>query len=255
MTREQEILARAMNGIDDDLIAAAAAPRKKLRHYMPALVAACLCVITVAAFPVLRDVIHVGGEASDNDASPPAMDAPVEDVENGENGGSADMGALLGTFKPEQDAPGPGDTVTFACASVTMTTLSENTATLHIVKEDTTPLYIAFKQAYAGYLASTQPNFRDGEAILRPGQIKLYVDGATEPTDLLPSAAGEYTVLVDFSGLRNGTYLMENTLTLYTYAAATATVEAHAFNINPIYAETADSSTSDETDTAAESET
>ena len=48
MTYEQEILARAMSCIDDDMILAAHAPRKKIRRVIPVAVAACL----IAAFAV-----------------------------------------------------------------------------------------------------------------------------------------------------------------------------------------------------------
>ena len=75
MTHEQEMLARAMSHIDDDMILAAHAPRKKVRRVVPYLVAACLVVAVVVSFPYLRAVINVdtdlfgpGDEANKNDA-------------------------------------------------------------------------------------------------------------------------------------------------------------------------------------------
>ncbi len=230
MTREQEILARAMNRVDDELIAAAWGPRKKLRHYIPALAAACLCLVIVVSFPYLRAMINLGGDKS-ADALPPPSDA------GNQNNVWFDMGALLAGKKPEFSPPTQGDTVEIGRSTVTMTALTEHTATLHMVKQDAMPLYIAFHQAYAGFIASTQPNFRDGDTILRPNQIKIYINGATEPTDMLPTEVGEYTVIVDFTSLRNGTYRMEDTMTLYTFDGHADSIIRKDFVIDLAYTE------------------
>ncbi len=232
MTREQEILARAMNQVDDELIAAAHAPRKRLRHFAPALVAACLCVAIVVTFPYLRAMVNI-----DSDKTGEASPLPGDGANDG-NGLSADMGASLNQSKPDETAsPTLGDTVQIGKDTVTMTALTENTATLYVIKQSTTPLYVAFRQYAAGYLASTQPDFRDGSTILRPGQIKLYINGASDPADSFPTTVGEYEIVVDFTSLRNSDYRMSETLILYSCAPDGEQVESHWFSIDLAYAE------------------
>ncbi len=220
MTKEQEILSRAMNYVDDDLILAAHAPRQKLRHYTPALIAACLCVVIVATFPFLRD--YVGGMDKTNDAATPG-DAG-ENVNEG-NGSVLD-GWLNGSQNVSPNPPGLGDTIRLGGTSVTLDAYTDTTATLTIVKTDSVPLYMAMRQTGAGILASTEPDFRDNGIILRPAQIKLYVNGAVEWVDDLPHEPGEYHVLVDYSTVMRTDYVVGHALLMYSYGGPDGTVIA-----------------------------
>ncbi len=218
MTRDQEILARAMSHVDDELIAAAHAPRKKLRHYMPTLIAACLCVVIVAAFPFLRTVINMEKDAG-NDAP-----APSETAE-GNDAGVLD-GWPTGSEDPSLPPPALGDTITVGGTRITLADYTDTTATLRIVKTDDTPLYMAMRQRGGGILASTEPGFRDNGTILRPAQIKLFVNGATEWVDDLPHGPGEYHVLVDYSTVTRTDYVVDRFLILYSYTGEENTVVA-----------------------------
>ncbi len=219
MTREQEILARALNGVDDRFIEAAHAPHKKLRHYTPALIAACLCVVIVATFPLLREMVNLDNKGND-------MAIPNSPAENN----TAADNWYLGDPAPEMPDPTLGDTVTLAGCEITLTDLTDTTATLTIVKADTQFLYAAIRQYAGGILASTEPDYRDDGTILRHHQIKVSVDGVHQPADTLPIPYGNYTVELDFSSLRHGTYRMEDFLIFYTYAGD-GTVEYVRFNI------------------------
>ncbi len=234
MTREQEMLARAMNFVDDEYIASAHAGGKKLRHALPLMIAACLVVVLIAVFPTLQRLINVEGSQDLLSGLPPAPGSPNEIV----GSGSTDMGHLLTQSKPDVSEPPPtiGDTVTLGENTVTMTAFTDTTATLRVIKRDATPLHVAFCQWGGGYLASTQPSFRDGNTILREGQIKVYVNGATEPTALLPTAPGEYEITVNFATLRNGSYVMQNTMIVYTCTGKEVTVKSQWFAIDPALA-------------------
>ncbi len=208
MTRDQEILARAMNYIDDDLIVAAHAPRRKLRRLVPWLTAACLVIVLVAVYPTLRSVINVTMENEvAGDAMPPAAD---EFGGMNDNQNSAD--------KPEQsDIHSLGTPVTLGGTTLTMTDVTETTATFTVVKTDNEPLYVAFYQYAGGIMGTTEPNYRDNGVIIRPYTVKLTVNRAETITYDIPTAAGTYEILVDFSSLRRGSYRMEEFIAFYAY--------------------------------------
>ncbi len=233
MTREQEILSRAMNFVDDDLIAAAHAPRKKMRHYAPALIAACLCVVIVATFPMVR--AFVGDMDKSNDALPP-----------GDAGGPNNQVPAENWYiqnAPEMPNPSLGDTAPIGMTDLTLLALTDTTATFRMVKRDSQPLWVAIRQYAGGLLASTEPDFTDNGTILRPRQIRVSVDGVDQPAATLPVPEGTYTVKLDFSSLRNSDYRMEDTLIFYRYTDESGTVEHIRFNIAlPAESETAPAS-------------
>ncbi len=213
MTREQEILARAFNFADDELIAAAHKPNKRWRRVLPAMIAACLAISFMAAYPTLRNTIQVSVEADNSNSSVmPGETASTEE------GGFFDR---FTSIKPEMSPPELGHSATLDGTNFTMTGLTETTATFTVVKTDNEPIYAAFFQQYGGVLGTTEPNFRDNGTIIRPYTVKLTVDGADDVCYEFPSAAGTYEVVIDFSSLRKSDYLMSETVTFYKYSAGT----------------------------------
>lgn len=198
MTYEQEILARAMNHIDDDMILAAHAPRKKVRRIIPTLVAACLVVAVALSFPYLRTVINVSTD----------LFAP-NDAPNQENAIVQDPAA---SSLREQNMP-----VTLGGTTLTLTATTETTATFTVVKTDDIPVYAMLYDRRQNALASTEPNYKDGGITIRPNTIRLYVNRAEQPVYRFPTAPGTYEVTVDFATIRNGTYPMREYIGLYAY--------------------------------------
>ncbi len=197
-----------MNFIDDDLIVAAHAPRRRLRRLVPWLTAACLVVVLMAAYPTLRSVINVSQE---NDAAGEAMPPPSDGLGDPDHSDNA-----LGKPHPS-DIHTLGTPIVLGGTTLTMTDVTETTATVTIVKTDNEPLYAAFYQYAGGVMGTTEPNYRDNGVIIRPYTVKLTVDRAEEVSYEIPSAAGTYEIVIDFSSLRRGTYRMEEFIAFYAY--------------------------------------
>ncbi len=238
MTREQEILARAIGFADDDLILAAHAPHKKWRRAMPTLIAACLIVVIIAAFPFLRTVINVA-DRTENEAVAPGDGDPFGNE-------SVD----INTDAENLPIPGLGETATLGKTTLTMTALTETTTTFTVVKADNAPLYIAFRQYAGGVLGTTEPGFRDNGVIIRPYTIRLTIDSSDIIRYEFPYEAGTYTVTVDFSILRNGSYKMAESIIFYDYMTEDQTPRAQAFSLRiPAGAESMGESTPETTET------
>ncbi len=198
MTHEQEMLARAMNHIDDGMILAAHGPRKKARRVIPVVVAACLIAALAVSFPYLREVINTNSDIL----------SPGQGV--GDDGTPSDP-------KPDQDYTKQDIPVTLGGTTLTLTAVTDTTATFEMVKTDDTPVYAMLYDLRGGVLASTEPDYKDNGITIRPNTIRIYVNGAEQPVYRLPSAAGSYTVVVDFSSIRNGQYPMREHMGLYAY--------------------------------------
>jgi hypothetical protein len=195
MTHEQELLARAMSHIDDDMILAAHAPRKKIRRFVPYAVAACLIVAVALVFPYLRAVIN---------------------VDSGFDRG--DQNEEVGAMDPEKPLMTPQSTpVTLGGTTVTLTDTTHTTATFTVVKTDDTPIYAMLYDLREGALASTEPDYKDNGIVIRPNTIRLFVNGAEQPAYRFPTAPGTYEIVVDFTSIRNGTYPMREYVGLYAY--------------------------------------
>ena len=214
MTHEQEILARAMSHIDDDMILAAHAPRKKVRRTVPYLVAACLAVTVAVSFPYLREII-------DTDS----------DLFNPENEEINDAGENIPTAYPStaQDIP-----VTLGGTTLTLTDTTRSTATFTVVKTDDTPLYIMLYDRRDNTLATTEPNYKAGGVTIRPNRIRLYVNGAEQPVYHLPTAPGTYEVVVDFSSVRDGTYPMREYVGFYAYVGENKEAVTERFSLEVV---------------------
>ena len=195
MTHEQELLARAMSHIDDDMILAAHAPRKKIRRFVPYAVAACLIVAVALVFPYLRAVINVDSSFD-----------------------RGDQNEEVGAMDPEKPLTTPqGTPVTLGGTTVTLTDTTHTTATFTVVKTDDTPIYAMLYDLREGALASTEPDYKDNGIVIRPNTIRLFVNGAEQPAYRFPTAPGTYEIVVDFTSIRNGTYPMREYVGLYAY--------------------------------------
>ena len=229
MTHEQEILARAMSHIDDDMILAAHAPRKRVRQFIPYAVAACLIVVVALVFPYLRAVINVDSSFDRGDAM------------NKEEAGAMDPSESLDSTS--QNIP-----VSLGGTTVTLTDTTGTTATFTVVKTDDTPIYAMLYDLREGALASTEPDYKDNGIIIRPNTIRLYVNGAEQPVYRFPTAPGTYEIVVDFASIRNGTYPMREYMGLYAYIGKDGEPVTERFSLEVIPEETqAETETTPET--------
>jgi hypothetical protein len=225
MTNEQELLARAMGHIDGDMIRSAHGPRKKVRRIIPVAVAACLIAAFAAVFPTLREVIDTHSPILNPE------DGPV-DVEN------------IG--KPEMNPCAEiGMPVTLGGTTLTLTAVTDTTATFEMIKTDDTPVYALLYDLREGALASTEPDYKDNGVLIRPKTIRVFVNGAEQPVFQLPTAAGSYTVLVEFSSIRNGTYPMREYIGVYAYIGEKDTAVTERFSLTIKESATESESSSD----------
>lgn len=236
MTHEQEMLARAMSHIDDDMILAAHAPRKKMRRTIPYLIAACLVVVVAISFPYLRTVINTNtdlfGSSDEGIRDDATNQAPEKYPYN------------------EQNIP-----ATLGGTTITLTATTETTATLTLVKTDDTPVYAMLYDRIGGALASTEPNYKDNGITIRPHTIRLYVNGAEQPVYRFPTAPGTYEIVVNFASIRNGTYPMQDILGLYAYIGEDQKPITVRFSLEVLPESTESGTTAEsvaESDTAAE---
>ena len=136
-----------------------------------------------------------------------------------------------------------------AGSTITLTAVTETSVTLTLVKTTSTPLYAAVYDRMGDALACTDPDYKVDGVTIRAGRIKVYADWATEPETVLPSEAGTYTVVVDFTSVRNGTYPMENYLGIFAYSGTDGAPETVYFSL--VVPETEDGTTG-ESGTSAE---
>ena len=233
MTHEQEMLARAMSHIDDDMILAAHAPRKRNRRAIPYAVAACLIVALILSFPYLRTIINV-----DTDLFGP-----------GDNVNKDEAGVMV----PDAYPSNPQNTaVTLGGTTLTLTAATETTATFTVVKTDDTPLYAMLYDRLEGALASTEPDYKDNGVIIRPNTIRLYVNGEEQPVYRFPTAPGTYEVVVDFTSIRNGTYPMREYVGLYAYIGKDDEMVTERFSLEVVSKDTEAESVTEEPTQATE---
>lgn len=233
MTHEQEMLARAMSHIDDDMILAAHAPRKRNRRAIPYAVAACLIVVLILSFPYLRTVINV-----DTDLFGP-----------GDNVNKDEAGVMV----PDAYPSNPQNTaVTLGGTTLTLTAATETTATFTVVKTDDTPLYAMLYDRLEGALASTEPDYKDNGVTIRPNTIRLYVNGEEQPVYRFPTAPGTYEVVVDFTSIRNGTYPMREYVGLYAYIGKDGEMVTERFSLEVVSKDTEAESVTEEPTQATE---
>ncbi len=212
MTYEQELLARAMNHLDDGMIEAAHGKHKRLRRLVPWVAAAAVVVVMIRVYPYLRTVIETDG--------PPKGHGPAGDgVISEEVAETDESGMIITPANPDPDEPlaGIGIPVSLGSATLTLTEASDTHLTFTLVKTDDTPLYAALYGLRGDVLASTQPDYKEDGVLIRPYRLRIYTDGATEPAYELPAAPGTYEVVLDYTSIRNGSYPMQECVGFYAY--------------------------------------
>lgn len=215
-------LARGLSYADDTLIGAAHGHAKKARRLIPWVAAACVVAVVAVSFPYLRAVINTDLVLRD----------PDWNKEKDEIGG-----AEIADKPAEDQILSIGASAELAGSTVTLTAVTETTATLTLVKTTDEPLYAAVYDRMGDALACTDPNYKVDGVTIRPGRIKVYLldntDGASETdgTTELPSAAGTYTLVVDFTSIRNGTYPMDEYLGILAYTRKDGAPETVYFSL------------------------
>ena len=205
------VAALAMGRLEDKLLLDARKSGKKLRRGIPVLAAACCVALLAVSFPYLREVINTDLVLRDRN---------WRDQNNEE--GDAEI-----ANKPDPaDIQPIGATVVLGGSTLTLEAVTETTATYKLVKTDSIPVYAAVYDRMGDALASTEPGYKVDGATIRHGMIRVYVDGSDDRLSQLPTAPGTYTVVVDFSVIRNGTYPMEEYMGLYAYLGEEGTLTA-----------------------------
>lgn len=199
---DPETLARGLSHVDDTFVLAAHKGVKKARRLIPWGVAACLIAALAVSFPYLREVIN-----TDLVLRGPDWNKPKDEIGDAE---------IAHKPKPEE-IKGMGIPVTVGNSTLTLTDVTETTVTLTLVKTDDTPLYAAVYDRMGDALACTDPDYKVDGVTIRAGRIKVYADGASEPETELPTAPGTYTLVVDFTSVRNGSYPMEAYMGFFAY--------------------------------------
>ena len=210
------LLMTEMSYIDGALIASAHKGYKRGRRLVPWVAAACVIGALALSFPYLRQVINTDLVLRNPDW-------------NKETDG---MGEAETPHKPDEEAIlGVGSFASTGGCSITLTAVTDTTLTLTLVKTDHTPLYAAFYDRLGDALACTDPSYKVDGVTIRPGRIKVYAEGATEPETELPTAPGNYTLTIDFTSVRNGTYPMEDYVGFFTYTGKDNTPVAVYFSL------------------------
>ena len=202
---DPETLARGLSYVEDTMILSSHGKAKRSRRLIPWAVAACLIGALAVSFPYLRQVIN-----TDLILRGPDWNKEKDEIGDAE---------IAHKPKPEE-IKGMGIPVTVGNTTLTLTGVTETTATLTLIKTDGTPLYAAVYDRMGDALACTDPDYKVDGVTIRAGRIKVYpadAADAAEPATELPTAPGTYTVVVDFTAIRNGTYPMEEYMGLFAY--------------------------------------
>ena len=233
-----ETLALGLCHVEDALILSAHGRAKKSRRLIPWVVAACVVGLLAVSFPYLRTVIN-----TDLILRGPDWNKPKDEI------GDAEI-----AHKPKaEEIKGMDIPVTVGSSTLTLTAVTETSVTLTLVKTTDEPLYAAVYDRMGDALACTDPDYKVDGVTIRAGRIKVYADGATEHDTVLPAAAGTYTVVVDFTSVRNGSYPMDEYLGVFAYSGKDGAPETVYFSLVLPEAET-EAETLGESDTPAETE-
>lgn len=209
-------LALGLCHAEDALILSAHGKAKKSRRLIPWAVAACIVGLLAVSFPYLRTVIN-----TDLILRGPDWNKPKDEI------GDAEI-----AHKPSADQILAPDTpAELAGSTLTLTAVTETSVTLTLVKTTDDPLYAAVYDRMGDALACTDPDYKVDGVTIRAGRIKVYADGAAEPETILPAAAGTYTVVVDFTSIRNGSYPMDEYLGVFAYSGKDGAPETVYFSL------------------------
>lgn len=231
---DAKTLAMGLCYVDDTLVIAAHGTAKKTRRLIPWAAAACVVAVLAVSFPYLRTIIN-----TDLVLRGPDWNKEKDEIGDAEIAHKPSADKILAIGTPTE----------VAGSTITLTAVTETSVTLTLVKTTSTPLYAAVYDRMGDALACTDPDYKVDGVTIRAGRIKVYADGATEPETVLPSEAGTYTVVVDFTSVRNGTYPMENYLGIFAYSGTDGAPETVYFSL--VVPETEDGTTG-ESGTSAE---
>lgn len=197
-----EMLAAGLSHVEDNMILSSHGKAKKARRLIPWVAAACVIAVVAVSFPYLREVINTDL----------VLRGPDWNKEKNE------LGDAEIAHKPSAESiKGMNIPVTIGNSTLTLTAVTETTATLTLVKADNIPLYAAVYDRMGDALACTDPTYKVDGVTIRAGRIKVYSNGAAEPATELPTAPGTYTLVIDFTSIRNGTYPMEEYMGFIAY--------------------------------------
>ena len=212
---DRETLAAGLGHVDDAMILSAHGARKKARRLIPWLGAACVVAAVAVSFPFLREVINTDLVLRQPDWKKEQENPDKEMAE-----------------KPDAEAILDKNTAASVGGStVTVTDVTDTTVTLLLVKTDSTPIYAAVYDRMGDALACTQPDYKADGVTIRSHTLKLRVDGTDEILYEFPTEAGSYTVVLDFSRIRNGQYPMEDYAGFFSYTGKDGAPEAMYFSI------------------------
>ena len=224
-------LLRGMSHLDNAMIRSAHGEAKRIRRLIPWAAAFCAVVILAVSFPYLRQVINTDLILRD-----PDWDKDTDQVGDAEVAVKPDEEAILGV----------GSFASTGGCSITLTAVTDTTVTLTLVKTNDTPLYAAVYDRMGDALACTDPSYKVDGVIIRHGRIKVYANGEDTPATELPTAPGNYTLTLDFTSVRNGTYPMEDYVGFFAYTGKGGSPEAVYFSLH--YAKETTTETPLETD-------
>ena len=211
-----DLLMAGISHVDDALIASAQGGAKRIKRLIPWVATACVIGLLAVSFPYLRQVINTDLVLRDPDWNKETDQA-----------GDAEI-----PHKPTKDSiKGLNAPASLGGSTLTVTAVTETTVTLTLTKTDDTPLYAALYDRMGDALACTDPSYKVDGVTIRPGRIKVYALGSTEPSTELPTPPGTYTLTIDFISIRNGSYPMEEYIGFLTYTGKDSSPIAVYFSL------------------------
>ncbi len=213
---DPDTLARGVGCVDPILIRSAHGKAKSYKRLLPWAAAACIVAALAVSFPYLRTVIN-----TDLVLRGPNWNKDKEEIGDAEapNKPNAEQIAAIGT------------SVTLADSTLTLTAVTETTVTLTLVKTTDEPLYAAVYDRMGDALACTDPDYKVDGVTIRAGRIKVFMDGSASSETVLPHGAGSYTLMIDFSSIRNGSYPMDDYLGIMAYIGKDGAPETVYFSL------------------------
>ena len=200
------LLSEAMGFLDDDLIAEAHGEAvgksldKVLHQRLMKNIGLVACIVLIAL--CIPRLAQWSGMEVSGDMAPP-QNEEVGNSKNDFEGVFDGAGDVLNgnTYGDPEQFNGVGCVVQGTYGSLSFVSMTDSTITLRmtLTQDAKTPIYIYFYD-YAGVNATTQPNYTNNGVVIRGGRLKVTVNGEAID-DSLPTTAGTYDIVVDFSSL------------------------------------------------------
>lgn len=212
-------LAQGLNYVEDSLLLTARnGSRRIARWLLPRAATVCVLLALAISFPYLRSIINTDLVLRDRDWRKSKDELEDPEISQG----------------PSEDKLLPlGASGTVADSTLTLTAVTETSASLTLVKTGDLPLYAAVYDRMWDALACTDPDYDLDGVTLRPGRIKVYTEGVAEFDTVLPCRPGTYRLVVDFTSVRKGTYPMEDCLGILSYSDKDTPPQVIYFSLTP----------------------